>query len=310
MGGVSECAPMLTSQPHSKQPARNAASLPERRQPQKRQPPSILCPMCHCHFNQPCLRISVVGGGQSDDTLRCLGLTEPLAPEQQAPPSPARPRPACERRTKKWGPKSILGNRANRRPIRGALGHSKPGNTMVRHSERLKKMARSFLQVGSFFVLTAAGLGAIVPGCSSPFSGCEASRTCLPSGGAGDSKAGAPGDAGSSGEAAESGDAGRGDGASGNASDGGAGGEQATNEAGVAGTAVSTGEGGTTSDGGASSSEAGAGGEAGAPADVCQVVSWTDLNGTPCTCAANNITNGQLKNDFAGTAKTYYCRQT
>jgi hypothetical protein len=44
-------------------------------------------------------------------------------------------------------------------------------------------------------------------------------------------------------------------------------------------------------------------------ADVCQQFSMTNINGTPCTCAANNVTNGQLKNDIVTTPKTYYCRQ-
>jgi hypothetical protein len=43
---------------------------------------------------------------------------------------------------------------------------------------------------------------------------------------------------------------------------------------------------------------------------ICQKTSLTNINGTPCTCAANNIySNGQLKNDDPLTAKTYYCRQ-
>ena len=44
--------------------------------------------------------------------------------------------------------------------------------------------------------------------------------------------------------------------------------------------------------------------------EICQKLSLTDINGTPCTCAANNIySNGQLHNDIPMTAKTYYCRQ-
>jgi hypothetical protein len=44
--------------------------------------------------------------------------------------------------------------------------------------------------------------------------------------------------------------------------------------------------------------------------EICQKTSLTNINGTPCTCAANNIySNGQLKNDDPLTAKTYYCRQ-
>ena len=45
-------------------------------------------------------------------------------------------------------------------------------------------------------------------------------------------------------------------------------------------------------------------------AEICQKFSMTDINGTPCTCAANNIySNGALKNDLTATPKTYYCRQ-
>jgi hypothetical protein len=44
--------------------------------------------------------------------------------------------------------------------------------------------------------------------------------------------------------------------------------------------------------------------------DVCQKASRTNINGTPCTCAANNVySNGGLKNDDPGTPNTYYCRQ-
>jgi hypothetical protein len=44
--------------------------------------------------------------------------------------------------------------------------------------------------------------------------------------------------------------------------------------------------------------------------EVCQKLSLTNISGTPCTCAANNIySNGQLKNDQPLTPKTYYCRQ-
>jgi hypothetical protein len=45
-------------------------------------------------------------------------------------------------------------------------------------------------------------------------------------------------------------------------------------------------------------------------AEICQKFSTTDINGTPCTCATNNIySNGQLKNNDPLTPKTYYCRQ-
>ena len=45
-------------------------------------------------------------------------------------------------------------------------------------------------------------------------------------------------------------------------------------------------------------------------AEVCQKTSRTDINGTPCTCAANNVySNGALKNDDPLTAGIYYCRQ-
>ena len=44
--------------------------------------------------------------------------------------------------------------------------------------------------------------------------------------------------------------------------------------------------------------------------EICQKVSLTNINGTPCTCAVNNIySNGQLKNDVPLTGRTYYCRQ-
>jgi hypothetical protein len=44
--------------------------------------------------------------------------------------------------------------------------------------------------------------------------------------------------------------------------------------------------------------------------EICQKVSLSNISGTPCTCAANNIySNGQLKNDDPLTARTYYCRQ-
>ncbi len=45
--------------------------------------------------------------------------------------------------------------------------------------------------------------------------------------------------------------------------------------------------------------------------DVCNIYSPdVNLNGQPCTCAANNITsNGQLKNDKPMTRSTFYCRQ-
>ena len=44
--------------------------------------------------------------------------------------------------------------------------------------------------------------------------------------------------------------------------------------------------------------------------EICQKLSLTNINGTPCTCAANNVySNGQLRNDQPLTPKTYYCRQ-
>jgi hypothetical protein len=44
--------------------------------------------------------------------------------------------------------------------------------------------------------------------------------------------------------------------------------------------------------------------------EICQKASLTNLNGTPCTCAAYNIySNGQLQNNDPLTPKTYYCRQ-
>ncbi|HKO52583.1 MAG TPA: hypothetical protein VJV79_32975 [Polyangiaceae bacterium] len=44
--------------------------------------------------------------------------------------------------------------------------------------------------------------------------------------------------------------------------------------------------------------------------EICQKLSLTNINGTPCTCAANNVySNGKLKNDQPLTPKTYYCRQ-
>jgi hypothetical protein len=44
--------------------------------------------------------------------------------------------------------------------------------------------------------------------------------------------------------------------------------------------------------------------------EICQKLSLSNINGTPCTCAANNVySNGKLKNDISLTPKTYYCRQ-
>jgi len=44
--------------------------------------------------------------------------------------------------------------------------------------------------------------------------------------------------------------------------------------------------------------------------EICQKLSLSDINGTPCTCAANSVySNGQLKNDQSLTPKTFYCRQ-
>ena len=45
-------------------------------------------------------------------------------------------------------------------------------------------------------------------------------------------------------------------------------------------------------------------------AEICQKASLTNINGTPCTCAANNIyANGQLTNDQPLAPRTYFCRQ-
>jgi len=44
--------------------------------------------------------------------------------------------------------------------------------------------------------------------------------------------------------------------------------------------------------------------------EICQKLSLSNINGTPCTCAANNVySSGQLVNDQYLTPKTYYCRQ-
>jgi hypothetical protein len=44
--------------------------------------------------------------------------------------------------------------------------------------------------------------------------------------------------------------------------------------------------------------------------EICQKASLTNINYTPCTCAANNIySNGKLRNDEPLTPRTYYCRQ-
>ena len=44
--------------------------------------------------------------------------------------------------------------------------------------------------------------------------------------------------------------------------------------------------------------------------EICQKLSPSNINGTPCTCALNNVySNGQLLNDQPLTPKTYYCRQ-
>jgi hypothetical protein len=44
--------------------------------------------------------------------------------------------------------------------------------------------------------------------------------------------------------------------------------------------------------------------------EICQKLSLSNINGTACTCAANNVySNGQLLNDQYLTPKTYYCRQ-
>lgn len=45
-------------------------------------------------------------------------------------------------------------------------------------------------------------------------------------------------------------------------------------------------------------------------AEICQQYSSTNINGTPCTCAANNIySNGQLLNNVTATPRIYYCTQ-
>lgn len=41
--------------------------------------------------------------------------------------------------------------------------------------------------------------------------------------------------------------------------------------------------------------------------EQCQSESTTDLNGTPCECAAKGITNGHLENSQSLTSDTYYC---
>jgi hypothetical protein len=44
--------------------------------------------------------------------------------------------------------------------------------------------------------------------------------------------------------------------------------------------------------------------------EICQKLSLSNINGTPCTCAANNVySHGQLMNDQPLTPKTHYCRQ-
>ena len=44
--------------------------------------------------------------------------------------------------------------------------------------------------------------------------------------------------------------------------------------------------------------------------EICQKLSLTNISGTPCTCAANNVySRGQLRNDQPLTPKTHYCRQ-
>jgi hypothetical protein len=46
------------------------------------------------------------------------------------------------------------------------------------------------------------------------------------------------------------------------------------------------------------------------PTGVCQKFSMTSLNGTPCTCAANNVySNGQLLNTALATPMMYFCTQ-
>ena len=44
--------------------------------------------------------------------------------------------------------------------------------------------------------------------------------------------------------------------------------------------------------------------------EICQKLSLSNINGTPCSCAANNIySNGHLQNMQPLTPKTYYCAQ-
>ena len=44
--------------------------------------------------------------------------------------------------------------------------------------------------------------------------------------------------------------------------------------------------------------------------EICQKFSIPNINGTPCTCAANNVySNGQLQNNQPLTPKTFYCTQ-
>lgn len=44
--------------------------------------------------------------------------------------------------------------------------------------------------------------------------------------------------------------------------------------------------------------------------EICQKLSLTNIGGTPCTCAANNVySNGRLNNDQPLSPKTFFCRQ-
>jgi hypothetical protein len=41
---------------------------------------------------------------------------------------------------------------------------------------------------------------------------------------------------------------------------------------------------------------------------ICQKVSFTDINGQCCSCAARGVTHGELHNDNRSTPNIYYCR--
>jgi len=44
--------------------------------------------------------------------------------------------------------------------------------------------------------------------------------------------------------------------------------------------------------------------------EMCQKLSLTNLNGTPCSCSASFLYGGELRNDIPLTPSTYYCRST